>query len=249
MFDWLFTADGWLSLVTLLAMEVVLGVDNVIFITILAGRLPESDRKRARTTGLAVGAVMRLGLLSIIAWIVGMTQPLFTLAGHEFTGKSLILLGGGLFLLYKATKEIHAKLEGEHESAGGGAAASFGAVIVQIAVLDLVFALDSIITAVGMTPYVSIMVIANLGALAIMVLAAGGIASFVDRHPAVKMLALAFLLTIGVLLLAEGMGMHVPKGYVYFAMAFSVLVELLNIRAGTRNPVKLHETPRVEERG
>lgn len=236
------TPEAWLSLLMLSAMEIVLGVDNLIFISILAGRLPESQRAKARKVGLAGAFVTRLGLLAVISWIVGLTQPLFSVMDREFSGKSLILLLGGLFLLYKATTEIHHKLEGEEETGTAKAAATFSAVILQIMLLDLVFSLDSVITAVGMSNHIPVMVAANVIALCVMLAVGGPLHTFIERHPTVKMLALSFLLMIGLVLMGEGFGMHIPKGYVYFAMGFSVMVELINLRIRSRsNPVHLKQ--------
>jgi predicted tellurium resistance membrane protein TerC len=241
--EWLSDPQAWVGLLTLTVMEIVLGIDNIIFISILSGRLPREVQPRARRLGLMGAFGTRLLLLLGIAWIVRLTAPLFEVLGHPVSGRDLILLGGGLFLIAKATFEIHAKLEGEeHERRAGRAATSFGAVILQIMVLDLVFSLDSVITAVGMVQQVSVMVAANLVALGIMLLAAEPISGFVSRHPTVKMLALAFLILIGTNLVAEGAGVHVPKGYTYFAMGFSVFVEMLNLRLRAKaEPVHLHQ--------
>lgn len=234
--------EAWLSLLMLSAMEIVLGVDNLIFISILAGRLPESQRAKARKLGLMGAFVTRLGLLAVISWIVGLTQPLFSVMEREFSGKSLILLLGGLFLLYKATTEIHHKLEGEEPSGAVKAAASFAAVIAQIMLLDLVFSLDSVITAVGMSNHIPVMVAANVIALAVMLAVGGPLHTFIERHPTVKMLALSFLLMIGLVLMGEGLGFHIPKGYVYFAMGFSIAVELINLRVRSKSaPVHLKQ--------
>ena len=243
MFEWIFTPEGWIALSTLLALEVVLGVDNIIFISILAGKLPEHQRAKARQIGIAVAAVSRLALLFSIAWIVSLTNPVFSVLGNEFSWRDLILIGGGVFLLIKAVNEMHNKLEGEQGGAGNGVQATFAGVIMQIMILDMVFALDSIITAVGMTPHISLMVVAVLGATLIMVFLAKAIHEFVQRHPTVKILALSFLLLIGVVLIADGMGHAVPKGYIYFSMAFAVFVELMNIRFRkvSAAPVVLHE--------
>jgi len=242
--------DLWISLLTLSALEIVLGLDNIIFISILAGRLPAEQRARARRLGLMGAFVTRLGLLAGIAWIVRLDTPLFEVFNIPFSGKSLILLVGGLFLLYKATKEIHHKLEGEGagpNSAKAAAAVSFGSVIFQIVLLDLVFSVDSVITAVGLTPYVSVMIAANIIALAIMLLSVTTIGAFVERHPTVKVLALSFLLMIGLVLMTEGLGFHIPKGYVYFAMGFSIFVETINIRIAKHNhPVALN-TPKIKD--
>jgi predicted tellurium resistance membrane protein TerC len=241
--EWLSDPQAWVGLLTLTVMEVVLGIDNIIFISILSGRLPPAEQPRARRLGLMGAFGTRLLLLFCIAWIVRLTAPLFEVLGHPVSGRDLILLGGGLFLIGKATFEIHGKLEGEeHERRAGRAATSFGAVILQIMVLDLIFSLDSVITAVGMVQQVSLMVAANFVALGIMLLAAEPISGFVSRHPTVKMLALAFLILIGTNLVAEGAGVHVPKGYTYFAMGFSVFVEMLNLRLRAKaEPVHLHQ--------
>ena len=243
MFDWIASPEAWIALATLVALEVVLGVDNIIFISILSTKLPEHQRALARQVGIGVAAISRLGLLFTIAWIVSLTEPVFSLFGNELSWRDLILIAGGIFLIYKAVNELHNKLEGPDNAKGAAVQATFAAVILQIMILDMVFALDSIITAVGMTPHVSIMVIAILVATFAMVFLAKAIHEFVMRHPTVKVLALAFLLLIGVILIADGFGQPVPKGYVYFAMGFAVLVELLNIgahRAGSA-PVHLHQ--------
>jgi predicted tellurium resistance membrane protein TerC len=225
-------------------LEIVLGVDNIVFIAILAGRLPAEQRQRARVVGLGLALVMRIALLFTISWVIGLTAPLFSVFGHEVSGRDLILVGGGLFLIAKATFEIHEMLEGEEAHRPGAAAASFGSVVAQIVVLDAVFSLDSVITAVGMVDELWIMVAAVVIAIVIMMFSAGAIGDFVHRHPTVKMLALSFLVLIGTALVAEGGGLHLPKGYVYFAMGFSVLVELLNqrMRARREAPVELRPT-------
>ncbi len=240
--DQLLTTDAFVALVTLTAMEIVLGIDNVVFIAILTGTLPAARQATARRTGLVLALVIRIGLLFAISWMMGLTAPLFGVAGHPFSGRDLILLGGGLFLIFKATWEIHDKLEADHADArGGGGRATFAWVLVQILLLDIVFSLDSVITAIGMAEQISIMVIAMVVAMVVMLVSAGAVSGFVERHPSVKILALAFLLLIGVMLVAEGMGQHVPKGYIYFAMAFSLFVELLNMRyRKSRRPVALH---------
>ncbi len=243
--EWITDPTAWVALATLTALEVVLGVDNIIFISILVGRLPEQQRARARTIGLILAAGTRIGLLLSIAWVMSLTTPLFTVLGKAISGRDLILLGGGLFLLWKSVHEIHVALEGgEQETLGGKAAATFLGVIGQIAVLDIVFSLDSVITAVGLVDEVVIMVIAILVAVAMMIFAAGPIGRFVDMHPTIKMLALSFLVMVGVTLVAEGWGFHIPKGYIYFSMAFAVGVEMLNLRVRKqqedRQPVRLH---------
>jgi predicted tellurium resistance membrane protein TerC len=242
--DWLNDPNAWVGLLTLTVLEVVLGIDNIIFISILAGKLPKSQQAKGRRVGLLGAFGTRLVLLMSIAWIVRLTRPLFSLVAHPVSGRDLILIAGGLFLIGKATFEIHNKLEGEELGPGAAkrARASFGAVILQIMLIDMVFSLDSVITAVGMAEHISVMIIANVIALAIMLSASGPISDFVDRHPTIKMLALAFLLLIGTNLVADGVGFHVPKGYTYFAMGFSVLVEMLNLRLRrVTQPVKLHQ--------
>ena len=234
----------WIAFATLSALEVVLGIDNVVFIAILASKLPPAQRQRARMIGLSLALILRVLLLFSLTWIVRLTTPLFTVLGNEISGRDLILLLGGLFLLWKGTHEIHEKLEGESESHGRRAlAASFGTVIVQIVLIDAVFSLDSVITAVGMANHVEVMIAAVVVAIALMMAFAGSVGNFVERHPTVKILALSFLLLIGMALIADGLGQHISKGYIYFAMGFSVFVELLNIRlrkVSTR-PVALHE--------
>jgi predicted tellurium resistance membrane protein TerC len=228
--EWLLDPQAWLALVTLTVLEIVLGIDNIIFISILCGRLPVHQRARARTIGLALAMLTRIALLLSLAWMMTLTAPLFTL-GKPISMRDLILIAGGLFLLWKSVHEIHNALEGEEEPGGiKAAAASFGAVIAQIAIIDIVFSLDSVITAVGMVDEVPIMVIAIVIAVGVMLFAAGPIGEFVDRHPTIKMLALAFLILVGIALIGEGWDLHIPKGYIYFAMAFSVAVEMLNIR-------------------
>src|SRR5688500_15020433 len=230
-FDAFLTADGLIALVTLSVLEVVLGIDNVIFISILAGKLPANQQERARRIGLIAAMVMRILLLMSIAWIVRLTQPLFTVLNQEISGRDLILLGGGLFLLFKATHEIHDKLEGEEGHVEARVAPTLAAVITQIMLLDIVFSLDSVITAVGMADDLSVMVAAVVIAVGVMMFAAGPVSTFVEAHPTVKVLALSFLLLIGVSLIADGLGFHIPKGYIYFAMGFSVFVEMINLRA------------------
>ncbi len=227
--DWLADPQIWASLVTLTALEIVLGIDNLVFIAILVGRLPEHRRDMARRLGLSLAVLTRLALLASIAWIVGLTKPLFELFDHGFSWRDIILIAGGLFLLYKGTREIHERLEGEPEHVGATkAAVSFAGVIAQIMVLDIVFSLDSVITAVGMANELWVMATAVIIAVLIMIAASGPLAAFVDRHPTIKMLALSFLLLIGTTLIADGIGFHVPKGYIYAAIGFSVMVEALN---------------------
>ena len=240
----LLSVDALIALVTLTVLEVVLGVDNVIFISILAGKLPAEQQDRARRVGLLAAMGMRIALLFSLAWIVRLTAPLVTILGQEISGRDIILLGGGLFLLAKATREIHDKLEGEEGHVSARVAPSFAAVVGQIMLLDIVFSLDSVITAVGMADDLIVMVLAVVIAVGIMMLSAGSISRFVNQHPTVKVLALSFLLLIGVSLLAEGLDFHIPKGYIYFAMAFSVFVEMINLRAAAKRkarPVKLHQ--------
>jgi predicted tellurium resistance membrane protein TerC len=243
--SWLSDPNAWVSLLTLTVLEIVLGIDNIIFISILSGRLPVKDQPRARTLGLMGAFVTRVLLLLSITWVMQLTQPVFTVGDHPFSGRDLILLAGGLFLIGKATMEIHDKLEGEteEEEAKARQSRSLWKTIVQIMIIDIVFSLDSVITAVGMADQVSIMIAANVIALGVMLFAARPISDFVDRHPTVKMLALAFLVLIGTNLVAEGVGQHISKGYTYVAMAFSVLVEMLNIKARKRSeaPVRLRD--------
>lgn len=232
------------ALATLLVMEVVLGIDNLIFISILTNKLPEHQREKARRIGILGALVLRLGLLGTVAWIVSLTQPALTIMGHEFSWKDIILVAGGLFLLWKATKEIHHHMEPEEAAEEGvtsKVASSMGLAIGQILLLDLVFSVDSIITAVGMTPHIEIMIIAVVGAVTVMLLAANPLANFIAKNPTVVMLALSFLMLIGMTLIAEGMGFHVPKGYVYAAMAFSATVELLNVISRARRRRKKAE--------
>jgi predicted tellurium resistance membrane protein TerC len=230
--------DTWLALLTLTTLEIVLGIDNIVFISILASKLPVEQQARARRLGLLAAMGTRILLLLAIGWVIGLTQPLFTIAGKDVSGRDLILFGGGAFLIAKATWEIHGRLEGDEHARAAGPAASFGSVIVQIMLLDIVFSLDSVITAVGMANEVIVMIAAVVIAVLVMLVASGPISTLIDRHPTLKMLALAFLLLIGVVLVAEGLGQHVEKGYIYAAMGFSVLVEALNIRASRRRGVE-----------
>ncbi len=234
--NWLASPETWIALLTLTVLEIVLGIDNIIFISILAGKLPAGEQPRARTVGLTLAMVTRILLLLSLTGIMRLTRPLFSPFGHPFSGRDLILLLGGLFLLWKSTREIHDKLEGEEGRQNVKAGATFGGVIVQIALLDIVFSLDSVITAVGMVRQVGVMIAAIVLAVLVMLVAAGPISDFVHRHPTLKMLALSFLLLIGVTLIADGLGQHIPKGYVYFAMGFSVFVESLNLRLLRKAP-------------
>ena len=241
--DWITSPEAWIAFGTLLALEIVLGIDNVVFISILAGKLPAKQQAKARYLGLALAMVTRIILLFSISWMVRLTTPLFSIFGMKISGRDLILIVGGLFLIGKSTHEIHQRLEGARGQAGARVAPTFTSVIVQILLLDVVFSLDSVITAVGMVDRISIMVAAVVVAVIVMIVFAGAIGSFVERHPTVKMLALSFLLLIGMTLMAEGFGQHISKGYIYSAMAFSVFVEVLNLRAKkvATEPVKLHE--------
>jgi predicted tellurium resistance membrane protein TerC len=240
---WLTDPHAWIAFFTLTALEIVLGIDNIVFITILAGKLPRDQQPRARTIGLALALLTRILLLLTIAWIAKLTTPLFEILDHGISGRDLILIVGGLFLVGKSTREIHHKLEGDDRTEIRQHP-TFASVIVQIMLLDMVFSLDSVITAVGMVDQVEVMVAAVIAAVGVMLLAAGSIGRFVDRHPTVKMLALSFLLLIGVTLMAEGFGQHISKGYIYFAMGFSVFVEMLNLRMQRGKPhlVKLNES-------
>ncbi len=240
--DWISDPQAWIAFATLTLLEIILGVDNVVFISILAGKLPVEKREKARRVGLGLAMLIRILLLLSISWVIGLTSPLFTVIRQEISGRDLILLLGGLFLLGKSTHEVHGQLEGDEGRSSAGGAASFGAVIAQILVLDIVFSLDSVITAVGMADDVKIMVAAVVTAVGFMFIFAGAISEFVDRHPTVKMLALSFLLLIGVGLIAESFDVHIPKGYIYFAMAFSLFVEMLNLklRKSRQPPVNLH---------
>jgi len=241
--DAFLTSDGLIALVTLTLLEIVLGIDNVVFISILSGKLHGAQQRRARRVGLAAAMGTRILLLLSIVWVIGLTAPLFSLLGHEVSGRDLILLGGGLFLLANATLEIHSKLEGEEGHRSAQVVPSFGAVISQIMLLDVVFSLDSVITAVGMANQVAVMVAAVVLAVGIMMVSADAISGFVAKHPTIKILALSFLFLIGVSLVGEGLGLHIPKGYIYFAMGFSVLVEMINlrVRAAISSPVKLRQ--------
>jgi predicted tellurium resistance membrane protein TerC len=247
--DWLTRPDTWVALATLTALEIVLGIDNIIFIAILSAKLPAAVQGRARTIGLAIAMGTRVLLLLSITWIMRLTTPLFGLAGQEFSGRDLILIAGGLFLLAKSTVEIHDKLEGEEHAHGAGQSrgAKFSSVVFQIVLLDIVFSLDSVITAIGLAKEVGVMIAAVVIAVIFMMLFSKSISEFVDRHPTIRMLALSFLILIGVSLVGEGLEFHIPKGYIYFAMAFSVGVEMLNLKIrGKTTPVHLHGTPEKE---
>ena len=243
MLELLTNPQAWIAFATLTALELVLGIDNIIFISILVDKLPPEKRELARRIGLFMAMFMRIGLLLVLAWIVGLVAPLFTVLGQEISGRDLILILGGLFLIWKSTGEVHQALEGEEEHAQSAAKATFGAVILQIMIIDLVFSLDSIITAVGMVDDVKIMIAAVIASVALMMLFAGPIGRFVSDHPTIKMLALSFLVVVGVVLVAEGFDHHVPKGYVYFAMAFSLGVEMLNINMRKRKTRKVQLNP------
>lgn len=241
MFEWLASPEAWVALVTLTALEIVLGIDNIIFISILVGRLPEAQRNFARRMGLGLAMLTRLGLLFSISWVMSLTEPWFELLGNSISGRDVVLIGGGLFLLAKATHEIHNSVEGMDDEGHKVVANSMGMVLVQIAILDIVFSLDSVITAVGLVDHVSLMAIAIVLAVLVMLMAAKAIGDFVDTHPTIKILALSFLILVGVTLIVEGFDVHVPKGYIYFAMAFSVGVEFLNLRMRRKKAIRLHK--------
>ena len=241
--DWITNPEIWIALLTLTALEIVLGIDNIVFISIIAGKLPHAQRDKARKIGLSLAMITRILLLLSLAWIIRLTAPLFTVLGEEISGRDLILILGGLFLIAKSTHEIHQKLEGEEGHSSRRVEPSFRSVIGQILLLDIVFSLDSVITAVGMVEQVPVMVAAVVIAIGVMLVSAGAISGFVERHPTIKMLALSFLVLIGVALIAEGLDRHIPKGYIYFAMAYAVCIELLNMKLRGRHtkPVRLHE--------
>lgn len=242
--NWITDPEIWIALATLTVLEIVLGIDNIIFISILSGKLPQARRKSARQVGLVLAMLMRIGLLFSLSWLISLTAPLLTAFGWEFSGRDLILLVGGLFLIGKATFEIHERLEGTIETEGDvpAAAVSFGGVLVQISLMDVIFSLDSVITAVGMTRFLGVMVAAVMISVVVMILSVHSISEFVENHPTVKMLALSFLLLIGFSLVAEGLHQHIPKGYIYFAMGFSVFIEMLNLRwRGRGTPVRLKQ--------
>jgi predicted tellurium resistance membrane protein TerC len=232
--EWILDPQMWIGLLTLTALEIVLGIDNIVFISIVAGRLPHKSQKKARLLGLALAMIMRVLLLLSLSWIMGLTEPLFAVGNFAVSGRALILIAGGLFLLAKSTREIHHRIEGADENGTRAIRVSFSAVLIQIVLLDVVFSLDSVITAVGMVDEISVMIIAVILAVAVMMIFAEPISRFIDRHPTMKMLALSFLLLIGVNLIAEGVGFHIPKGYTYFAMGFSLLVEMLNLKVRKR---------------
>jgi predicted tellurium resistance membrane protein TerC len=240
--EWITDPQGWIALATLTALEIVLGIDNIIFISILAGRLPASQQDRARTFGLTIAMFSRIALLLSITWVMALTKPIVTLLGNDLSGRDFILMIGGLFLLAKSTHEIHNNLEGYEEEKQGKSGANFIGVLVQIAILDIVFSLDSVITAVGLTEHIAIMIVAVVLSVGVMIFSAKTINDFVEKHPTIKMLALSFLILVGVTLIGEGLAFHIPKGYIYFAMAFSIGVEIINIkmRARKHKPVKLH---------
>jgi predicted tellurium resistance membrane protein TerC len=243
MFEWFFSAEAWLALATLTALEIVLGIDNIIFISILVGRLPEKHRNFARNTGLILAMVTRLALLFSVAWVISLQDPWFSILSLTISGKDIILIGGGLFLIAKATHEIHASLEGSHEKTISQTTMNLGTVLFQISVLDIVFSLDSVITAIGLVKHISIMAIAIIISVMIMLFAAKAISNFVDNHPTIKMLALSFLIMVGFTLIAEGFEVHVPKGYIYFSMIFSLSVEMLNLRLRSKqlSTIVLHK--------
>jgi len=248
--EWIASPEAWVALATLTALEIVLGIDNIVFISVLVARLPEAQRERARILGLSLAMGTRILLLLFLSWIMGLKATLFTLLELDISGRDLILLGGGLFLIAKATLEIHAALEGVAQDQAAPVVAGFYSVLVQIALIDIVFSLDSVITAVGLAEDIAVMVIAIVLAVGVMMLAAGAIGRFVDDRPTVKMLALSFLVLIGVALLAEGLDVHIPKAYIYFAMAFSMSVEMLNLRLrGRGEPVRLKKDPGLDEEG
>ncbi|SHL09453.1 Membrane protein TerC, possibly involved in tellurium resistance [Nitrosospira sp. Nsp11] len=242
MFEWVTSPESWVALLTLTALEIVLGIDNIIFISILVGRLPEAQRNLARRMGLGLAMLTRLGLLFSITWVMGLTEPWFTVFGNSVSGRDVVLIGGGMFLLFKATHEIHNSLEGAGDNAKNIAVTSMGMVLIQIAILDIVFSLDSVITAVGLVEHITLMAIAIIMAVLVMLMAAKPIGDFVEDHPTIKILALSFLILVGMTLIVEGFDVHIPKGYIYFAMAFSVGVEFLNLRMRkkTAETVKLH---------
>jgi predicted tellurium resistance membrane protein TerC len=234
MFEWISSPEAWIALTTLVALEIVLGIDNIIFISILVGRLPPKDRELARRLGIGFAMLTRLALLFSLSWIIGLTDPWFTILGEQISGRDIVLIGGGMFLLFKSTKEVHASLEGDEGHIEAKVADSMVSTIIQIGILDIVFSLDSVITAVGLVDHLSIMVIAIVIAVVVMMFSARPVGDFIDKHPTLKMLALSFLMMIGLTLIVEGFDVHVPKGYIYFAMAFSIFVEIMNIQLRKR---------------
>ncbi len=245
--EWISNPEAWIALATLTILEIVLGIDNIIFISILADKLPKNRQSSARQFGLLLAMATRLALLGTITLIMRLTEPLFEIAGHGYSGRDLILIAGGLFLLAKATREVHNRLEGEGGHQRKARAVSYASILIQIAIMDMVFSLDSVITAVGLAEDFMVMAIAIVLAIVVMMLAANAVARFVNEHPTVKMLALSFLLLLGMMLVAEGFGQHIPKGYIYFAMAFSIFVEALNLRARSgKKPVQLRPSPMAE---
>lgn len=249
MFEWIMDPQAWVALVTLTALEIVLGIDNIIFISILVERLPENQRAFARNVGLGLAMFTRLALLFSISWIMGLTKPWFTVMAYEISGRDIILIGGGLFLIAKATREVHSSLEGTDEQgiADSTATVSMSMILIQIAVLDIIFSLDSVITAVGLVDQISLMAIAIILAVSVMLISAKAIGDFVSEHPTIKILALSFLILVGVTLMLEGLDVHVPKGYIYFAMAFSVTVEMLNLRMRKKRPAPVKLYKRISE--
>ncbi|MDR6985246.1 putative tellurium resistance membrane protein TerC [Rheinheimera pacifica] len=249
MFDWIYSPEAWVALGTLMALEIVLGIDNIIFISILVGKLPPEQRDSARRIGLGLAMLSRLALLFSLAWVIGLTEPWFSVFGFDISGRDFVLIVGGFFLLAKSTHEIHDSLEGASQISATKAATGYMAILVQIMLLDIVFSLDSVITAVGLVEHLSIMVIAVVASVLVMLFAARPIGEFVDQHPTIKVLALSFLMLIGFTLVAEGLDVHVPKGYIYFAMAFSMCVELINLKVRKKNQhetVKLHKKTDME---
>ena len=247
--DWIMQPETWIALATLTALEIVLGIDNIIFLSIIVGRLPKKQQPKGRIIGLGLAMLTRIALLLSITWVMGLTATLFAIFSHPVSGRDVILISGGLFLIAKSTQEIHQSLEGTEQAMKSGSAGSFAFTMVQIAVLDIVFSLDSVITAVGLANKVEVMIVAIVIAICVMMLASKTISDFVDEHPTIKMLALSFLILVGVTLLAESAGYEIPRGYIYFAMAFSVSVEVLNIRmrSKTANPLHLHNTLPVDD--
>ena len=238
MFEWIYSPEAWIALASLTAMEIVLGIDNVVFISVLVSKLPPKERERARKIGLGLALIFRIILLFFLSWLIGLTEPVIEFAQFAFSWRDLVLIVGGLFLLTKATREVHAEIEGGHQSAASAAEGAFLWVILQVVVIDLVFSVDSILTAIGMADDIEVMVIAVIIAVGVMYLSSGPVSAFIAKHPTTKMLALAFLLLIGVALIADGMGFHIPRGYIYFAMAFAGVVEVINVLASRNRKSK-----------